>query len=254
MTITNVIDAIANKLTLSKRNSKSITEALKRLLTIDASLFKGHRGEKGDKGDPGPQGVQGPQGPPGEKGEKGDRGDTGPQGPQGLQGIQGAQGEPGIQGERGEPGGIITSDNSLVVVIRNDPTPGNLSISDYLPADVRNILFVVLANNPSIHFAGDVGFNSRQIVLKTVPNSLSFTLANPLGVITPWGGQQVQFYFNGQSVNVSGGNTFTRVQLWFNGMMHDTPAEAGSAPVGTQSLLSVKTLDINGSTVTKYNY
>jgi hypothetical protein len=219
MTITDVIDAIADRLTLSKRNSRSITEALKRFLATDIPF-----GEKGDQGDPGPQGLQGPPGPPGEKGEK------------------------------GEPGGIITSDNSLVVVMRNNAISGNLSVDDYLPADVRNILFVVMANNPSIYFTGNVGFNSRQIVLKTVPNSLAFTLVSPLGFVTPWGGQQVQFYFNGQSVNVSGGNTFTRVQLWFNGMMHDTPAEAGSAPIGVQSLLDVRTLDINGSIVTKYNY
>lgn len=293
MTITDVIDAIADKLTFSKRSSRSITEALKRLLAIDILQFKGpkgdpgpagkdgapgpkgepgapgadgvpgakgDRGEKGDQGDPGSQGAQGPPGPPGEKGERGDKGDIGPQGPQGEKGDkgdtgpQGPQGIQGIQGEKGEPGGIITSDNSLVVVMRDGAVSGNLSVDEYLPADIRNILFVVMTNDPSIYFIGDVGFNSRQIVLKTVPNSLSFTLVSPLGVVVPWGGQQVQFYFNGQSVNVSGGNTFTRVQLWFNGMMYDTPAQAGSAPTGVQSLLNVRTLDIYGATVTKYNY
>jgi hypothetical protein len=184
MTITRILDSIADKLTGRRSASCTIRTALQRLLDIDLCEFRG---------------------------------------PEGSAGKDGAQGPPGPEGP---PGGVMNQDNTLIVLMRNDPAVLTLDFDSYIPADVRNILFLVQANNPKINFVGNVGFNTRPLILKSIPTGVTLTLRESLGALTPWGGQIVQFRFNGSSVNISGGNTFTRVVLWFNGMMYDTPAEA----------------------------
>jgi hypothetical protein len=218
MTITNVLDAIADKLTNSVVRSRNIRAALKRLLAVNLVGLRG------------------------------------PAGPAGKDGNEGPQGPPGIQGPVGPSGGTMNQSNTLIVLMRNDPTHLTLDLDSYVPADVHNVLFLVQANNPSIGFTGNVGFSTRSLILKTIPTGVILTLRDPLGALTPWGGQTVQFLYNGASANISGGNTFTRVVLWFNGLMYDMPAEAGAPPVGNQSVLDARVLEISGSAALKYGY
>jgi hypothetical protein len=147
----------------------------------------------------------------------------------------------------------MSQDNTLIILLRNEPSPPNLDLDSYVPNEVQNLLFLVQANDSVINFTGNVGFNTKVLFLKCVPSSVTLTLRAPLGEKTSWG-QGVQFQFNGANANISGGNTFTRVALWFNGMMYDTPLAAGSPPSGTQSVLNARVLEINGSSAYKHGY
>lgn len=247
-----VIDMLADKLLNTYARSKTIRDAIARLLEWDLKGLLGPQGPPGKDGADGVDGVDGVDGAPGAPGADGADGAPGADGADGAPGPPGADGAVGPQGP---PGGGMSLDNTLIVLMRNSGVSGNLPIATYLPTDVSNILFLIQMNAPVCRFTGNVGFVTQAMTLKQVPSGVTLAMPPALGNRAPWGGQTVQFQFNGSNVNVSAANTFVRVLFWGDGIMYDNPAAAGAAPSSqTWDVTTARILDINGTTITKYNY